>query len=288
MDINIFKNNLYKKSLDKIRFYKRTLPYIGEMVSTEIMEFSEIGITVFLREYKKEAFMSYNESSSSSKKMKTIKKQLDKNKNNILNVQEVDYEKGFIDVSKRCVNEKEQNQYINLIDKYELVFKVLIKTLIWNSSVKTLEEITKFLEKTLWTIEPLEIKDILEKYNSNINIFKEKFNLEQSFNSLFIDNFKKALPPKKYEITITYNIKSYNIDAISQIKKSINNLLVKIKLPIQYKSGNEYISKIVLKSQNNEEFNKEYKALVRNIKKEIVNNEYDSEIKLVKSNYCLI
>ena len=288
MDINIFKNNLYKKSLDKIRFYKRTLPYIGEMVSTEIMEFSEIGITVFLREYKKEAFMSYNESSSSSKKMKTIKKQLDKNKNNILNVQEVDYEKGFIDVSKRCVNEKEQNQYINLIDKYELVFKVLIKTLIWNSSVKTLEEITKFLEKTLWTIEPLEIKDILEKYNSNINIFKEKFNLEQSFNSLFIDNFKKALPPKKYEITITYNIKSYNIDAISQIKKSINNLLVKIKLPIQYKSGNEYISKIVLKSQNNEEFNKEYKTLVRNIKKEIVNNEYDSEIKLVKSNYCLI
>ena len=123
MNINKVRNILYKECLAKIRFYKRELPYIGEMVSSEIMDYSEIGITVFLKEYKKEAFMSYNESSSSSKRIKTIKRQLTENKYNILNVQEVDYTKGFIDVSKRTVNEKEQKSYIKLINKYELILK---------------------------------------------------------------------------------------------------------------------------------------------------------------------
>ena len=52
MNINIIKNTLYKKALNEISFYNKNLPILGEMVSSEILEYSEIGITVFLKEYK--------------------------------------------------------------------------------------------------------------------------------------------------------------------------------------------------------------------------------------------
>lgn len=287
MNINIVKNALYKECLQKIRFYNRKLPYIGEMVSSEIMDYSEIGITVFLREYKKEAFMSYNESSS-SKRIKTIKKQLTINKNNILNVQDVDYEKGFIDVSKRSVNEKDQNNYIQIINKYELVFKVLIKTFIWNNSINSIDEVTLFLEKTLWTIEPITITKILDEYEINKDIFKLKFNLDDNINRIFIANFEKALPPKKYEISIKYKINSYHINAIQIIKDNIVNIVAKTGIPIYFQSGAYYLSKLILQSKSEEEIKKNIDINIVKIKNSLPIPCEDINVKLVDYSYRVI
>ena len=265
---NTNKNKLYKESLKTIRFYKRELPYIGEMVSSKIMNYSEIGITVFLREYKKEAFMSYNESSS-SKKIKNIKKQLNLNKNNILNVQEVDFEKGFIDVSKRSVNEKDQKEYEKLIDKYELIFKILIKTFIWNNTCDTIKDVINFLDKTLWLIEPIRIGEIYESFNNNCNIFKTCFKLDNKFNSIFIDNLKKVIKPKKQQLLINYKINSYDINAIETIKKYILELIQKTNIDIRYISSNKYRSTININEREKIEIDKTIKDKITLLRKNI-------------------
>ena len=287
MNINIIRNKLYKKCLNKLRFYKRELPYIGEMVSSEIMDYNEIGINVFLKEYKKDAFMSYNESSS-SRRIKTIKRQFSKNKLNILNVQDVDYIKGFIDVSKRNVNEKDQDNYIKLIDKYELIFKILVKIFIWNRNPTCIEEVTQFLEKTLWLIEPINIREILAEYDTNKDIFKTKFNLDNDFNKLFVENLEKALPPKKYEISIKYQINSYSIDAIEVIKEHINNLVTKTAIPIEFQSGAYYLSKIILETKTEEEIKTCLNSNIAHIKSNIPDISEDISIKLLDSSYRLI
>ena len=81
------------------------------MVSSEILEYSEIGITVFLKEYKKTAFMSYNESSILGELK--LQKQLSKNKYNILVVQNIDNQKGFIDVLKNGKWKRTKQLYWN-------------------------------------------------------------------------------------------------------------------------------------------------------------------------------
>jgi len=287
MNINIIRNTLYKKCLNKLRFYKRELPYIGEMVSSEIMDYNEIGINVFLKEYKKDAFMSYNESSS-SRRIKTIKRQFSKNKLNILNVQDVDYIKGFIDVSKRNVNEKDQDNYIKLIDKYELIFKILVKIFIWNRNPTCIEEVTQFLEKTLWLIEPINIREILDEYDTNKDIFKTKFNLDNDFNKLFVENLEKSLPPKKYEISIKYQINSFHIDAIEVIKDNINNLVIKTGIPIEFQSGAYYLSKIILETKTEKEIKTCLNSNISHIKSNIPDISEDISIKLLDSSYRLI
>ena len=231
--------------------------------------------------------MSYNESSS-SRRIKTIKRQFSKNKLNILNVQDVDYIKGFIDVSKRNVNEKDQDNYIKLIDKYELIFKILVKIFIWNRNPTCIEEVTQFLEKTLWLIVPINIREILDEYDTNKDIFKTKFNLDNDFNKLFVENLEKALPPKKYEISIKYQINSYHIDAIEVIKENINNLVTKTGIPIEFQSGAYYLSKIILETKTEEEIKTCLNSNIAHIKSNIPDISEDISIKLLDSSYRLI
>lgn len=280
MNINIIKNSLYKKALNEIPFYNKTLPILGEMVSSEILEYSEIGITVFLKEYKKTAFMSYNESSS-SRRIKTIKKQLSKNKYNILVVQNIDNEKGFIDVSKKCVNEKEQNNYIEMIKNYEIVFNQLIKSYVYVCNPSNIEEIKIFLRKTLWKIDPLETIKLVKLFKNDKTIFKVKFNLTDNIDKRFTQYLEKILPDPMFLIQIKLKISSYHIDAISILKNEITTLENKINVKIKLESGNIYKIPIIDNFKDKNSAKEHLKNVISKISDNIPPKSDDIKFKII-------
>ena len=52
---------LYNSTIDNIRYYKNIKPSISDLVSVEIISYTEIGVTCYLTEYKIEGFMYYKD-----------------------------------------------------------------------------------------------------------------------------------------------------------------------------------------------------------------------------------
>ncbi len=68
-------NNIYNTTIDNIRYYKHTIPNINDLVYSEILSYTDTGVTCYLKEYKLKGFMSYKELTN-IKKLKNIKKYL--------------------------------------------------------------------------------------------------------------------------------------------------------------------------------------------------------------------
>ena len=230
MTEDISKNEVtnLKKRINTLRFYKKKLPYEDEYVLAKIISFKETGIYCNLIEYKTEALLSFKDASS-SKKLKNIKKQVVKNRNYILMTTAVDYNKGFIDVEKRTIDENEQDTFSKLINFYEKIFNVFVKCFLLSKPSASNDDIYEFLEHTLWKEDPKLIKENFENIHINDLQIIGKYNLDHPVGWKILEQLKNTIKKPTYKHLLKLNIRSLNIDAAKHIKNIVEKMSVSIK-----------------------------------------------------------
>lgn len=214
------KENRYQELIKSLRFYKNELPKKDEYVYAHIKNFTTMGIECFLYEYKKDAFLSYKDASS-SRKLKNIKKEVLKNKDYILTAINIDTHKGFIDVDKRSTDKDTEIKISSLILFYQKIFNIFLQKLVFKYPNKTVPEIYDFFDKTLWKVDPKEIKKNILTIHQDESLVKEKYNLNDDIGNEIIKSLLQIIPKPKIRQTIELKINSISICAVEDIQQFV-------------------------------------------------------------------
>ena len=277
-------NNIYNTTIDDIRYYKHTIPNINDLVYSEILSYTDTGVTCYLKEYKLKGFMSYKELTN-IKKLKNIKKYLKYKKYMVLCVISNDIQ--YIELSKKSVDLEDEKVFIEYLQLYEKIRKSLIKSFIWyhNPSIEKNEDmIVSFINDNLWNlnININTYKDYLNKFYQNKSFFSELINIDnQDFKINHTDILSSYIHEPMYIIIINLKINTLDLNGINTIILFINKLSDYLNLPIKYISGSNYQLTVTKAFQN--------KDLSSNYMMDIVNKinefKYDSNIMFNIVNY---
>jgi translation initiation factor 2 alpha subunit (eIF-2alpha) len=263
------------KIIKNLRYYEKEYPENNEYVMVKIKKFTEIGIFCKLIEYNKDALLSFKDASS-SRRLKTIKKQIDKKKNMIVTVLNVDNEKGFIDVEKRSIDKDEEEKFIDLIKFYYRIFNIFVKRfLLHNNNEFTNESnVYDFLKKTLWLQNPKNIKINMSCIHTNLNKLLEQYNLtdKNKINIDIVDDIKNIIPIPVCKIYIQFKINSLSLFAYEEIKTFVNNVEKKLETKIIVETAPYYSCLIEKKYNNNSDLDNIKKEYNESVKKIIKNN----------------
>ena len=241
---SVSKEERYRVLLKSTRFYKKQLPDEEEYVQVIVKEFQDVGIDCYINEYKKRAFMSYKDASS-SKKLRNIKKEVTKNHTYILITTSVDQVKGFIDVEKRSIDKSEQSTYNTLITFYQRVFTVFIKTFIFNNPDCSQEELYTFLDNTLWREDPKLIQTNMLNIHTDLPSVIDKYNIAGVLAEEIINNLLEIIPRPKYKYTIKLQVNSLSLRASEDIKEALIHLNGLIGVEFKVDSAPHYICNII-------------------------------------------
>ena len=192
------KEEIYKKMSKNLRFYRKELPEKDEPVYAFIKNFSDMGIDCYLTEYKKDAFMSFKDASS-SRKLKNIKKEVIKNRNYVLTAINIDNKKGFIDVDKRTMDKDIEAKYTDLVLFYQKIFN-------------------NFLEKTLWKTKPEDVMKNMLGIHQNTRLIQDIYNLNDNIGKQIVKNLLKSISKPLLKKTIRLKINSLSLNASEDIK----------------------------------------------------------------------
>ena len=178
--------------------YNKRLPNVDEIVISKIDNINELGIDVSLVEYDNlKGYISYSE--VSRKKKFNVNKILTVGKEVHLIVINVDKDKGFIDLSKRTINDEE----ITLFDeKYKIyiklynMFRHFFKRYYDYRSEYDNKELEDFLKNTLWKYqqskEDKEIYELITNSDNNILLINDNSEKVEN-NSLDLVKLKSVI-----------------------------------------------------------------------------------------------
>ena len=283
----VSKEERYKVLLKSTRFYKKTLPDEEEYVQVLVKEFQDVGIDCYINEYKKRAFMSYKDASS-SKKLRNIKKEVTKNHTYILITTSVDPVKEFIDVEKRSIDKSEESTYTKLIVFYQRVFTVFIKTFIFNNPDCSQEELYAFLDNTLWREDPKLIQTNMLNIHTDLPSIIDKYNIKGDLAEEIINNLLEIIPRPKYKYTIKLQVNSLSLRASEDIKETLIHLNTLLDAEFKVDSAPHYICNIIKDYDKDDPPDKNMIRYTENMKKYIETvSKDDLFIKFISSDYIL-
>jgi len=281
------KEEKYRELLKSTRFYKKTLPDKDEYVRVLIQDFKDVGIYCYINEYKKYAFMSYKDASS-SKKLKNIRKEVTKNHTYILITTAVDHEKGFIDVEKRSIDKTEESTYNALIGLYQRVFTIFIKVFIFNNPNCSQEELYAFLDNTLWREDPKRIQDNMLHIHSDLQLVIDKYNITGILAKEIINGLLEIIPRPKYKYTIKLQVNSLSIQASDDIKEAMIQLNKLLDVEFKVDSAPNYICNIIKDYDKDDPPENKLIQYTENVKKYIETVSKDELfMKFISSHYIL-
>lgn len=281
------KEEKYRELLKSTRFYKKTLPDKDEYVRVLIQDFKDVGIYCYINEYKKYAFMSYKDASS-SKKLKNIRKEVTKNHTYILITTAVDHEKGFIDVEKRSIDKTEESTYNALISLYQRVFTIFIKVFIFNNPNCSQEELYVFLDNTLWREDPKRIQDNMLHIHSDLQLVIDKYNITGILAKEIINGLLEIIPRPKYKYTIKLQVNSLSIQASDDIKEAMIQLNKLLDVEFKVDSAPNYICNIIKDYDKDDPPENKLIQYTENVKKYIETVSKDELfMKFISSHYIL-
>jgi translation initiation factor 2 alpha subunit (eIF-2alpha) len=217
------KKQRYQELSKLVRFYKREYPESDEYVYAFVSKFTDIGISCYLPEYKKEAFLSYKDASS-SRKLRNIKKDVIKNRYYVLTTINIDETKGFIDVDKRSVDKSIEDSFSSLILFYQRIFNIFIQAFIFKYPHKTIDEVYDFLDKTLWKADPKEIKKNMLSIHQDTDFIREKYNLNDETGTDILQTLLNTISKPVIKQTIKLKINSLALRAVEDIREFISKL----------------------------------------------------------------
>ena len=233
----------FKNFFKELRYYKNTLPNKDDLVLATITKYTDVGIFCFLDEYKKEAFMSFKDASS-SRKLRVIRKEVLKNKKYILTVIKVDNDKNFIDVEKRSISEKDDVEMTNLINFYQRIFSIFIKTYIINNPECNINDVYTFLNNSLWLDNISNIKNNLYNIHTDPISVIDKYNLNNDIGKKILEELQLNLEKPIYVHKISLKINSISLKAIEDIKEFLNMCETTLNCKFISKSAPFYYTKI--------------------------------------------
>jgi translation initiation factor 2 alpha subunit (eIF-2alpha) len=254
--------------------YNKKLPVVDEIVIGKIDNINELGIDVSLIEYDNlKGYISYSE--VSRKKKFNVNKILTIGKEVHLIVINVDEKKGYVDLSKRTINDEE----ITLFDeKYKIyiklynMFRNFFKRYYDYKGEYDDKQLEEFLKNTLWkfqeTLEDNEISETITNSDNNTQLINQSLNLDKSKLKCIIDDYIKTnifvVKPSK-EIMLT--LYSVGEEGYFDLKYTLD-----YKNFYFYKNvADDYSISILY------ETNSDYKIIIKQIDYVIKNQDYDIE-----------
>lgn len=256
-------------------YYKNKLPVVDEVVIAKINVINDYGIELSLNEYSNiDGYMSYGE--LSRKKKVNVRSLLTVGKNILLIVIGIDVVKGYIDLSKRSINDEEirifnekNKQHVQLYNFFKLLFMKLHN--LTQSNLIDQELLYDWLSETLWYIQPLmsneEIINLIFNKENNLSLI-DQMNLTQT--NFTTDNIKLLIDDyitnklNKIKPTLNKSIKllSHDINGLNDIKyildyESYNtyaHMSLDFDIEINYKNNAIYV--IIIKQKEFEILNK--------------------------------
>jgi len=258
-----------------VYLYKKKIPNVNEIIIGKIDKITELGIDVSLVEYDNiKGYISYSE--VSRKKKFNINKILTVGKDVHLIVINIDIDKGYIDLSKRTINDEEiklfdekYKQYLHLYS----IFKYLYHRYHQLKSISDEKDFENFLNITLWKYqENYDNETILEKI-TNSDYITELLNLTNEFDVLNIDKLKEVIneyirtkivlvkPSKE----ISFNLCSLEISGLYDLKYAMDYK----NFYFYNKISEDYTISIVYDT------NSEYKISIKQNDFSIKNQDYD-------------
>ena len=254
--------------------YNKKFPVVDEVVIAKIDDINELGINVSLIHYDNiKGYISYLE--VSRKKKFNINKILTVGKEVHLIVINVDTVKGFVDLSKRTIN----NEEIALFDeKYKIyiklynMFRNFFKKYHDYKEEYDDKQFEEFLKNTLWKfqvkLEDTEIYDTITNSDSNTELINQSLNLDLVKFKGIIDNYIKTnifvVKPSKEIIFTLYSVEE---EGYFDLKYTLD-----YKNFYFYKNvADDYLISILY------ETNSDYKIIIKQNDYIIKNQDYDIE-----------
>jgi translation initiation factor 2 alpha subunit (eIF-2alpha) len=268
-----------------VYFYKKKIPNVDEIIIGRIDKITELGIDVSLVEYDNiKGYISYSE--VSRKKKFNINKILTVGKEVHLIVINVDTVKGYIDLSKRTINEEEIKLFDEKYKKYMhlySIFKYFYFRYYQLKNISDEKEFENFLDTTLWKYqETYDNETILDKI-TNSDTIMELLNLTNDLleKSTLVDG-QKTLNVDKLKGVVDEYIRT-KIILVKPSKEIIFNLcslerngLYDLKYAMDYKNfyfypmiSDDYTISIIYDT------NSEYKITINQNDFSIKNQDYD-------------
>ena len=243
--------------------YNKKFPVVDEVVIAKIDNINELGINVSLIHYDNiKGYISYLE--VSRKKKFNINKILTVGKEVHLIVINVDTVKGFVDLSKRTIN----NEEIALFDeKYKIyiklynMFRNFFKKYHDYKEEYDDKQFEEFLKNTLWkfqvNLEDTEIYDTITNSDSNTELINQSLNLDLSKLKCIINNYIKTnifvVKPSKEIIFTLYSVEE---EGYFDLKYTLDyknfyfykNVADDYSISILYETNSDY--KIIIKQND--------------------------------------
>jgi translation initiation factor 2 alpha subunit (eIF-2alpha) len=243
--------------------YNKKFPVVDEIIIGRIENINELGIDVRLIHYDNlKGYISYSE--VSRKKKFNVNKILTVGKEVHLIVINIDSDKGFVDLSKRTINDEE----ITLFDeKYKIyiklynMFRYFFKKYHDYKGEYDDKQLEEFLKNTLWkyqeSLEDSEICDTITNSDSNIELINQSINLDLEKLKIIVDNYIKTnifvVKPSK---EIIFTLYSVGEEGYFDLKYTLdyknfyfyNNVADDYSISILYETNSEY--KIIIKQND--------------------------------------
>jgi translation initiation factor 2 alpha subunit (eIF-2alpha) len=243
--------------------YNKKFPVVDEVIIGKIDNIDELGINVSLIHYDNlKGYISYSE--VSRKKKFNVNKILTVGKETHLIVINVDPGKGFVDLSKRTINDEEvalfdekYKVYIKLYNMFRNFFKKYYDYK-GDYDDKQLEE---FLKNTLWkfqeTLEDDEINETITNSDNNTDLINLTINLDKlKLKSIIDDYIKTNIIVVKPSKEIIFTLYSVGEEGYFDLKYSLDyknfyfykNVVDDYSISILYETNSDY--KIIIKQND--------------------------------------
>ncbi len=221
---------------EKYLYLKRNclFPQINELVITEVIDISEVGVTVKLLEYNNiKAFVHSNELSKSGPKHKTNRnKNLTQiGKKEILLVIKVDEDKNYIDLSKKRLTDDDRKNFNNELYKRINVAKIIYLCSFNNSretsddnSRENTDDIVDYLNKFISTIDD-DINIACDKF---LKLDIDKDLIREDIYKKIQKEISKKLEEEKSDYVTYLNINCFTINGIDDIKLALSNSIIEV------------------------------------------------------------
>jgi translation initiation factor 2 subunit 1 len=202
------------------RFYKNKYPATDELVMVTVSEISEIGATVKLLEYNNiEALITAKEASKMQGNY-PVSKALKKGKQDVCLVLRVDEEKGYIDLSKKKVLNKDLKMAEERYEKSKSLY-----TIMRSLSEKFKVDVEFWYKSLVWPISDIYPKehplDVFKRAYDNFDTVFEKVQIEPKYREKIHEEIKTRLKPQEIKVRTIFELTFSGYDGIERLKKAL-------------------------------------------------------------------
>lgn len=132
--------------LSKMRFYRKALPDVGDIVMARVVDVNDIGAHVSLPEYD-DIMGLVIKSEFSRKRIQSVKQVMRKGKKEVCKVINVDKRKGNVDLSKKQVQPSEKQEH-----EHQYRLGKTVHDFAWQVSYRTGADMWQVLEDLIWPL----------------------------------------------------------------------------------------------------------------------------------------